>query len=139
MIKIFLTSIRSTYLDFPRRVLFGWEKRSHSNSFPRQAYLLICRRSGLPGLSAYSTSKFAVRGLTQSAGMWFIAFVVSSHVLNSFTYPLTAQELAPHNICVNSFAPGQINTPMSERRSSNLFVYFGLLISVISSGRSPNR
>ncbi|KAH7930784.1 NAD(P)-binding protein [Leucogyrophana mollusca] len=40
---------------------------------------------------AYSASKFAVRGLTQSAAL----------------------ELGPHGITVNTYAPGAINTPMT--------------------------
>lgn len=45
----------------------------------------------MAGASAYCASKFAVRGLTQSL----------------------AQELRPHRITVNSYAPGFIRTPMS--------------------------
>ncbi|KAJ7917121.1 NAD(P)-binding protein [Mycena leptocephala] len=41
-------------------------------------------------LAAYSASKFAVRGLTQAAAL----------------------ELGPHNITVNAYAPGAIDTPM---------------------------
>jgi len=51
--------------------------------------------AGKRGLSvgvAYSASKFAVRGLTQSAAL----------------------ELGPHRITVNSYAPGAINTPMTN-------------------------
>jgi len=47
-------------------------------------------KKALAGLSAYSASKFAVRGLTQAA----------------------AQELRSHKITVNSYAPGLILTPM---------------------------
>ncbi|KAJ7213413.1 NAD-binding protein [Mycena pura] len=43
-----------------------------------------------PDREAYSASKFAVRGLTQSA----------------------AQEFGPHAITVNAYAPGAIDTPM---------------------------
>src|SRR6478735_2312663 len=45
---------------------------------------------GNPGLALYSASKFAVRGLTQTA----------------------ARDLAPHGITVNTFAPGVVRTPM---------------------------
>ncbi|KZT04792.1 NAD-P-binding protein [Laetiporus sulphureus 93-53] len=47
-------------------------------------------KKGIPNMSAYSASKFAVRGLTQAC----------------------AGELAPHKITVNSYAPGSILTPM---------------------------
>ncbi|WP_018142766.1 acetoin reductase [Alloscardovia criceti] len=45
---------------------------------------------GFPILGAYSSTKFAVRGLTQAA----------------------AQEFAPRNITVNGYAPGIVDTPM---------------------------
>ncbi|KAJ7512238.1 short chain oxidoreductase [Mycena galericulata] len=48
--------------------------------------------SAWPGGSLYSASKFAVRGLTQAA----------------------AQELGPHKITVNAYAPGMIVTPMTQ-------------------------
>ncbi|KAJ8593323.1 short chain oxidoreductase [Rhizopogon salebrosus TDB-379] len=50
---------------------------------------------GLPGGTAYSASKFAVRGLTQS----------------------TAVELGKYGITVNSYAPGSIMTPMTKTSS----------------------
>ncbi|KAJ3775385.1 NAD(P)-binding protein [Lentinula raphanica] len=49
------------------------------------------KRSG-GSFSAYSASKFAVRGLTQSVAL----------------------ELAQHGITVNAYAPGLINSPMTE-------------------------
>ncbi|KAF9483078.1 NAD-binding protein [Pholiota conissans] len=50
----------------------------------------IAGKKGYPGLSAYCGTKFAVRGLTQAV----------------------AQELAPHGITVNAYAPGLIETDM---------------------------
>jgi 3alpha(or 20beta)-hydroxysteroid dehydrogenase len=46
--------------------------------------------AGIPGLAAYCSSKFALRGLTKVA----------------------AAELGPHNIRVNSVHPGGVDTPM---------------------------
>lgn len=48
-------------------------------------------KQGPKGIAAYSVSKFAIRGLTQS----------------------TARELADHNITVNAYAPGLILSPMT--------------------------
>jgi 3alpha(or 20beta)-hydroxysteroid dehydrogenase len=45
---------------------------------------------GVPGISAYISSKFAIRGLTKVAAL----------------------ELAPHGIRVNSVHPGYVDTPM---------------------------
>lgn len=45
---------------------------------------------GFPILAAYSATKFAIRGLTQTA----------------------AQELSPRGITVNAYAPGVVDTPM---------------------------
>ncbi|KAL0060308.1 hypothetical protein AAF712_012874 [Marasmius tenuissimus] len=49
-------------------------------------------KQGYALLPVYSASKFAVRGLTQA----------------------TAKEVGPHKITVNAYAPGCIETDMSE-------------------------
>jgi NAD(P)-dependent dehydrogenase (short-subunit alcohol dehydrogenase family) len=61
-------------------------------------------------VSAYAASKFAIRGLTQSA----------------------AHEYAKHGITVNAYAPGVIQTPMSE-----LAALFSLRKIFFSSPISP--
>lgn len=61
-------------------------------------------------MTAYSASKFAVRGLTQATGRaCFLVFYTSTNVL----YPTKALELRPHKITVNAYAPGMVLTPMS--------------------------
>ncbi|KIK80065.1 hypothetical protein PAXRUDRAFT_250617 [Paxillus rubicundulus Ve08.2h10] len=52
----------------------------------------LAGKTGLPLTSAYSASKFAVRGLTQTAAL----------------------ELGRYGITVNAYAPGAIQTPMTE-------------------------
>ncbi|KZT19762.1 NAD(P)-binding protein [Neolentinus lepideus HHB14362 ss-1] len=52
---------------------------------------------GFSGTSAYSASKFAVRGLTQAA----------------------ACELGPYGITVNAYAPGVIDTTLAQRHVSH--------------------
>ncbi|KZP23999.1 NAD-binding protein [Athelia psychrophila] len=53
----------------------------------------VAGKRGGKGLGTYSATKFAVRGLTQSL----------------------AQELGPHRITVNTYAPGFIDTPMLQK------------------------
>ncbi|KZV71250.1 NAD(P)-binding protein [Peniophora sp. CONT] len=53
---------------------------------------------GVPGLSAYSSSKFAIRGLSQSVAM----------------------ELRRYKITVNTYAPGLIDTPGIGRNAASM-------------------
>ncbi|KAK7052081.1 L-2,3-butanediol dehydrogenase [Favolaschia claudopus] len=55
------------------------------------------KRVGSTFMSAYGVSKFAIRGLTQAAAL----------------------EFGPHNITVNSYAPGAVITPMLEYLDSS--------------------
>jgi NAD(P)-dependent dehydrogenase (short-subunit alcohol dehydrogenase family) len=70
------------------------------------------RPAGQTNLSTYSSSKFAVRGLTQSAGRWPEAFRSKRVVVNSCDL---ANELGKNGITVNAYAPGAIETPMCKR------------------------
>lgn len=62
--------------------------------------------------SAYSASKFAIRGLTHSA----------------------AQELAPHGITVNSYCPGIVQTSMWDRIDEALTTQSGTRAGPHSKG-----
>ncbi|KAJ8509357.1 hypothetical protein ONZ45_g8467 [Pleurotus djamor] len=61
-------------------------------------------KRGIPGVSCYSSTKFAVRGLTQSA----------------------AQEYGKYGITVNTYAPGAIETPLLERADAHHAERMGL-------------
>jgi NAD(P)-dependent dehydrogenase (short-subunit alcohol dehydrogenase family) len=72
----------------------------------------ILGKSGVPLCASYGASKFAVRGLTQTAG--------KGHVLSSYSERRilikSALELGRYNITVNSYAPGLIKTPLRKCR-----------------------
>ncbi|KAF8649926.1 hypothetical protein AX16_005483 [Volvariella volvacea WC 439] len=58
----------------------------------------LAGKQGSSGLSAYASTKFAIRGLTQVA----------------------AAELREHGITVNAYAPGAIDTPMFRNTTGSL-------------------
>ena len=93
-------------------------------------------KQGYASLSAYSSSKFGIRALTQCAG--------ASHLTHpSYTLPLRlrccspaeafrvknpALEFGAHGITVNAYAPGPVKTPLCtlsthplSRHSSNAY------------------
>ncbi len=63
-----------------------------------------------PGGLSYVMSKFAMRGLTQTAGN----DCGRSYVFLLASDWLKAVELGEHNITVNAYAPGFILTPMCK-------------------------
>lgn len=66
---------------------------------------------GTPFLTAYSATKFAIRGLTQTAGkLHFTPFKLKRGLTRSIHIAI---ELGKHQITVNAYAPGIIHTPMA--------------------------
>ncbi|KAI0826379.1 hypothetical protein BC629DRAFT_1455810 [Irpex lacteus] len=93
------TVVESTTEDWDS--IFAVHARGTMLSFKYGALQMIKQGNGgrLVGcihLGAYSAAKFAIRGLT--------------HVMCK--YPYTTKELKEHNITVNAYAPGLINTAM---------------------------
>lgn len=64
-------------------------------------------------IALYSASKFAIRGLTQAAGTPFFTPHVHELTVGVHT-TFTAREFGKHNITVNAYAPGGIDTRMSQ-------------------------
>ena len=64
--------------------------------------------TGAALFSAYSASKFAIKGLTQSLGE------SSTFIHGVLTTCNSALEVGKHGITVNSYAPGSIDTPLCE-------------------------
>lgn len=63
-------------------------------------------------LSAYSASKFGLRGLMQSAGELLLDLSSLAIRVTDSLSTFIAKELAEHKITVNCYAPGDITTGM---------------------------
>lgn len=70
--------------------------------------------TGAALFSAYSASKFAIKGLTQSLGK------SSTFIHDTLTTCHSALEVGRYGITVNSYAPGSIDTPLCELRRVNV-------------------
>lgn len=66
-------------------------------------------------VSAYCASKFAVRGLTQSAGG---VSILNGLIYVDLSWSETACEFGKYGITVNAYSPGIIATPMGKLRVS---------------------
>jgi NAD(P)-dependent dehydrogenase (short-subunit alcohol dehydrogenase family) len=77
-------------------------ERNKARKIERRRWdVLTCGYIAEPLFGAYSASKFAVRGLTQSAGACFDVPFTTSKLKT-----LTAKELGLHGITVNAYCPG---------------------------------
>ncbi|KZP24016.1 NAD-binding protein [Athelia psychrophila] len=72
----------------------------------------VSGKRGNSGFAPYSASKFAVRGLTQSL----------------------AQELGPHRITVNTYAPGIIDTPLMHNVEAAIAQKSGQELGALAAG-----
>ena len=90
----------------------------------------VAGKQGLPLGAPYSASKWAVRGLTQTAGKNYVVLLSNEPLIGA------AVELGRYGITVNSYAPGVIKTPMSKCWTRHLIV-----VPVLSlySGRLDER
>jgi len=85
--KVWSVNLRGTVLCY-KHAAIQMVKQGHGGRIIGASSMLGKRGAQMCG--AYTTSKFAIRGLTQTV----------------------AQELNPHNITVNAYCPGIIETPM---------------------------
>jgi NAD(P)-dependent dehydrogenase (short-subunit alcohol dehydrogenase family) len=68
----------------------------------------VAAQMGFPLGAPYCASKWAVRGLTQTAGEDHVVLLSNGLLIRA------ALELGRYGITVNSYAPGLIQTPLSE-------------------------
>ena len=95
-------------------MLNGWEER-YNPEVVLLRFLVAYGNShaGIPEAATYCATKFAIRGLTQSAGTTDL-WIVSCDVVY-FLQP--ALEYGKHGITVNAYAPGAIETPFRMPRA----------------------
>lgn len=105
-----------------------WRERKASSYVSAQLSLLYDMfPSGHALLSAYCASKFAVRGLTQTAGAIICSLMIFSV---SLTSQFSAIELGRHGITVNAYAPGAIDTSMREFQYHPMISYSNTVMVV---------
>ena len=68
----------------------------------------VAGKQGLPLGAPYCASKWAVRGLTQTAGKDHVVPLSNGFLIEA------ALELGRHDITVNAYAPGTIQTQLCE-------------------------
>ncbi|KAJ7809434.1 hypothetical protein B0H13DRAFT_2385249 [Mycena leptocephala] len=92
-------------------------------------------KQGMAMLPDYSSSKFAVRGLTQAAGQ--PPFIHCYTIMNL----VQALEFGKHGITVNTYAPGGVITPMTEQFAPlaglTQEAFFAAQAQQVATGRNP--
>ncbi|KAJ8076651.1 hypothetical protein PM082_001074 [Marasmius tenuissimus] len=91
--QIFAVNVRGTFLCYKHA---GKQMIAQGRGGRIVGAASVAAKFGGPELAAYAGTKFAVRGITQSA----------------------AKEFGPHGITVNAYAPGVIETSMMDYLSS---------------------
>jgi NAD(P)-dependent dehydrogenase (short-subunit alcohol dehydrogenase family) len=92
-------------------------------------------KRGSDNAGIYCASKFAVRGLTQSYGTWFLqrpSLSIERTTRPQLSY--AAVELGKHGITVNAYAPGLIETDMARRMDAEQHELFGTPVGGLIEG-----
>ncbi|KAF5383223.1 hypothetical protein D9615_004782 [Tricholomella constricta] len=97
--RLFSVNVRGTFLCYKYA---GLQMMAQGTGGRIIGASSVVGKQGEPNMSAYSASKFAVRGLTQVA----------------------ARELGHHGITVNAYAPGAIDTPLLQNLSGNRTLFY---------------
>jgi NAD(P)-dependent dehydrogenase (short-subunit alcohol dehydrogenase family) len=109
--KIFAINVRGVYLCFR----YAAEKMIAQGRGGRLlAASSLAGLTGIPLLSLYSSTKWAIRGLVTSVGMDILSITSSG----SIDCPI-AKEVGRHGITVNAYAPGVMGTTPMCKLGSN--------------------
>ncbi|KAK7034598.1 hypothetical protein VNI00_012229 [Paramarasmius palmivorus] len=108
--RIFATNVRGIFLCYKYA---GKQMIKQSKGGRIIGASSLTGKQGFPLASAYSSSKFAIRGLTQTAGAKVVLLVLSSRLKCRL-----AQEFGQYDITVNAYAPGMISGTETAQSAS---------------------